>query len=145
MRPDAGRAGLRPCFEFPLRGPFMARPRASLLRSIQRREGSVELAEQSLSRPQPHLSALRETGRHRRGIHLLAIGALPRRGRRFEPGVPLQNLRRPGGDEIRNRAGVAYIGYRPSRPSLTHPTRGKADEHDILSPRPYWTVARRPL
>src|SRR5712671_337814 len=37
----------------------MARSRASLLRSIQRREGSVELAEKSLSGPTPHLSALR--------------------------------------------------------------------------------------
>src|SRR5882724_5462671 len=35
------------------------RSRASLLRSIQRREGSVELAEKSLSGPTPHLSALR--------------------------------------------------------------------------------------
>src|SRR5712671_5938538 len=37
----------------------MARSRASLLRSIQRREGSVESAEKSLSGPTPHLSALR--------------------------------------------------------------------------------------
>src|SRR6267143_2604430 len=43
----------------PLRVPCMARSRASLLRSIQRREGSVELAEKSLSGPTPHLSALR--------------------------------------------------------------------------------------